>query len=648
MLRGRYRPIKLIGRGGFGRTYLAQDNDRLNAPCVIKQFAPQTQGTKSFDKAVNLFNQEAIRLHDLGEHVQIPALLAYFEQDHYLYLIQQLIDGQTLLQEMLEHGPLDEFGIRDLLHDTLPVLDFIHRHNVIHRDITPTNLIRRETDRRLFLIDFGIAKRFGETLTTGPGTRIGTEGYAPIEQLRGGQAYPCSDLYSLGATCMHLFTGRKPENLYDPMAGRWMWREVLAKQGRYVSQELGHILEQLVLDTVSDRFQSAQAVIEALKALPTFRGSVPGWVRQYADGTLLSDSGLLPDPVVVPVADAVEADMLPTSLPPSVSASLSSPAISLEAKPTPPPAASTPTRSKDPVSSKNAEWQCVRVMTGHQSWVTAVTFNPRMASLASGSLDDSVKIWNLQTGQAVKTLHGHPRGVNDVHIDSRGQLLISCGDGGTIKVWSLTAGRLLHTLEGHVRGVTSVAVDPKGDVLASASKDKTIKLWKLGTGSPLRTLLGSPSTVKAIALSPDGTILFSGGLDHKVRLWDVKTGEMMRFISGHVSPVNDVAVSHNGRFIVSASKDKSLMLWSVGTGAIIHTLRGHTQEVNSVAIAPDNRTIISGSTDRTIKVWDARTGKLLHTLTGHSNTVTAISVHRTGRLIASTSADKTIRVWKLG
>lgn len=102
MLRGRYQPVKLIGRGGFGRTYLSLDSDRLDAPCVIKQFAPQNQGTKPFKKAVTLFNQEAVRLHELGEHAQIPSLLAYFEHEQYLYLVQQFIDGKTLIQEVLE------------------------------------------------------------------------------------------------------------------------------------------------------------------------------------------------------------------------------------------------------------------------------------------------------------------------------------------------------------------------------------------------------------------------------------------------------------------------------------------------------------------------------------------------------------------
>ncbi|MGF1460718.1 MAG: protein kinase [Leptolyngbyaceae cyanobacterium] len=648
MLRGRYIPQKLIGRGGFGRTYLAQDSDRLNAPCVIKQFVPQTKGTQAFNKAVELFNQEAVRLHDLGEHVQIPALLAYFEQDHFLYLVQQFIDGKNLIQEVLEHGPLDEIGVRNLLLDCLPVLDFIHQQNVIHRDITPTNLIRRDTDRRLFLIDFGIAKHFGEALTESAGTRIGTEGYAPIEQLRGGQAFQSSDLYSLGATCLHLLTGRKPENLYDHMAGAWRWQEILAQQGRSISPELTAVLDRLVQDAVGDRFPSAKSTLEALKSLPTLRGSVPGWTRRHPSSSV-NQSETASVSVVTPT---IEAEIPRTTPPPLMPEATVSVTVQ---KPPPPaatvaaPTATTATEVAETETMSNVrDWQCVRVLSGHQSWVTAVAFNPRSATLVSGSLDDTIKIWDLQTGAEMTTLQGHPRGVNDLRISTKGQVLVSCGDDGTVKVWNLSARRLIHTLEGHARDVTSVTIGHKGWTLASGSKDKTIKLWKMDKGTALKTLLGSPAAVRAVAMTPDESFLFSGGLDNKVRLWDLKTGEMTRFLSGHVSPVNDVAVSQDGLFVVSASKDKTLIVWSVGTGSIIHALKGHNKEVNSVAIAPDNRTIVSGSSDRTLKIWDARTGKLLHTLMGHSHVINAIAIHRTGRLIASASADKTVRVWRLG
>jgi serine/threonine protein kinase len=646
LMRGRYRPIKLIGRGGFGRTYLAEDWDRLNAPCVIKQFAPQATGTKAFDKAIQLFNQEAMRLNELGEHAQIPALLAYFEHDQYLYLVQQFIDGKTLIQEMVQNGPLDEMAIRTLLQELLPVLDFIHHHGVVHRDITPTNVIRRESDRRLFIIDFGIAKQFGDALLLEPGTRIGTEGYAPIEQLRSGQAYPCSDLYSLGATCLHMLTGRKPERLYDPLEGAWRWREFLAQQDVAVSAELGQVLDILVKDIVNERYQTAAEVLAALAHLPKLEGTVPGWTRQHPTGRLSERTGLsVSGPPDQPKPLNVQGAVPPTS-PPTPPPDLE-PVVFTDAPPSEPTtqAELAPTIAA-PLGSGQGAWACVGQLQGHQSWVTTVAFNPRTPTLVSGSLDDTIKVWNLQTGTLMFTLQGHPRGVNGVTISAKGQVLVSCGDDETVRVWNLTAGRRLHTLKGHMRDVTSVAIGHQGWLLASGSKDKTINLWKLDKGTLIRTLIGSPAAIKAVAITPDETRVLSGGLDNKIRLWDLKTGNITRTLSGHNSTVNCLAVSRDGLFVASASKDRTVRLWSTATGAQIHCLTGHLQEVNSVEIAPDNRTIVSGSSDATVRIWDAKTGQLQTTLTEHTNAVTSIAIHRSGRLLASASADKTIRIWK--
>ena len=578
---------------------------------------------------MQLFNQEAVRLHDLGEHAQIPALLAYFEQDQYLYLVQQFIDGKTLLQEVVQQGPLDEAGIRNLLLDLLPVLEFIHSHNVVHRDITPTNIIRRETDRRIFLIDFGIAKQFGDALLLiEPGTRIGTEGYAPIEQLRGGHAYPCSDLYSLGATCLHLMTGCKPDRLYDPMDGRWRWREYLSQQDLTFGEELGQVLDRLVKDLVSDRYQSAAEVLEAIAQLPRLTGNVPGWVRQQPTGRLSNaGAGFATSPETVTVTR------------PQAETS-----NGVDAAPIAEP--SQENNQPSPAIKSVGGWECVGILSGHKSWVTTVAFNPRTSTLVSGSLDDTVKVWDLQTGNIMFTLQGHRRGVNAVAISAKGQVLVSCGDDNTVQVWNLTTGRLLHTLKGHGRGVTSVAIGHQGWLLASGSKDKTINLWKLDKGIIIKTFADSMSVIKSVALTPDETTLISGGLDNKVRLLDIRTGQTIRTLSGHLSTINCVAISADGLFIASASKDKTVRIWSLATGAIIHCLKGHLQEVNSVAIAPDNRTIVSGSTDGTVKIWDAKSGDLKFTLSDHTNAVTSVSIHRTGKLLASASSDKTIRVWK--
>ncbi|MFM6281242.1 MAG: protein kinase domain-containing protein, partial [Dolichospermum sp.] len=184
LLDDRYHPIKFLGEGGFGRTFQALDKKRFNTPCVIKQFLPQQAGSAALQKATELFQQEGKRLQELGKHSQIPDLFAFFPQDGRLYLVQEFIDGQNLLEELRTQGKLNESQIRILLIELLPVLQFIHDNNIIHRDIKPENIIR-STNGKLFLIDFGVSKETSGSILTRVGTTVGTPGYAPPEQFRG-------------------------------------------------------------------------------------------------------------------------------------------------------------------------------------------------------------------------------------------------------------------------------------------------------------------------------------------------------------------------------------------------------------------------------------------------------------------------------
>lgn len=280
LLKERYRPIQPLARGGFGRTFLAVDEDIPSKPyCVVKQLYFLDQNPEYYNKAVELFRQEAFHLNALGTHPQIPSLLAYFEQEQRLYLVQELIDGQTLEQE-LQQGAFDESQIWELLEDLLPVLKFIHTHQVIHRDIKPENIMRRrgnsprETlpfgsasgDRDLVLIDFGSAKHLTDTALLRQGTAIGSQEYAAPEQAKG-KAFPASDLYSLGVTCIRLLTNVPPLDMYDIDEHRWWWRHHLPK-GRSVSDRLGQILDNLLQHSISQRYSCADEVLPANNIAP--------------------------------------------------------------------------------------------------------------------------------------------------------------------------------------------------------------------------------------------------------------------------------------------------------------------------------------------------------------------------------------------
>ncbi len=268
--RGKYRILRAIGQGGFGKTFLAVDESQPDQPkCVVKQFFPHSL-SNSQEEAAELFRSEAERLKQLGNHPQIPELLEYFEQDGQQYIVQEFIDGLNLEEELAIKGSLNESQVLELLKDILPVLEFIHAHHVIHRDIKPANLIRRRANGQLVLVDFGASKYSTETIMKKTGTLIGSPAYTAPEQVMGKATF-ASDLYSLGVSCLHLLTHMQPFELMDHGTGEWVWRDYLSNP---VSLSLGYVLDRLLERGTRSRYQSATAVLQDLAVTPSLQTSV--------------------------------------------------------------------------------------------------------------------------------------------------------------------------------------------------------------------------------------------------------------------------------------------------------------------------------------------------------------------------------------
>ena len=263
-LRDRFIVLRPIGQGGFGKTYLAQDQDNRNKLCVVKRFTYVSIDPQSTQKAEQLFEQEAERLDQLL-HPQIPRLLAYFQEGDYLYLVQEFVVGKTLQEELAAEGKFSEAKIRAVLQGLLPILKFIHSRKVIHRDLKPDNIMRRQTGE-LVLIDFGVAKLL-EQSGVGPdsgsiGTTIGTPGYAAPEQIQG-RVSPASDLFALGATCFQLLTKAFTSGQLSPVEYDWVqrWQQHADPN---ISPELKQILSRLITVDDRQRYPTATAVLKAL------------------------------------------------------------------------------------------------------------------------------------------------------------------------------------------------------------------------------------------------------------------------------------------------------------------------------------------------------------------------------------------------
>ena len=284
-LNNHYRIVRELGHGGFGRTYLAEDAHRFNEPCVLKEFAPQVHGSYALQKSEELFEREAGVLYKL-QHNQIPRFRELFRVSisdrGYLFLVQDYVPGQTyrfLLDARKRQGlRFIEAEINQLLQQILPVLEYIHSLGVLHRDISPDNLILRLSDGMPVLIDFGGVKQVAATVeslfaeangTPGPATRIGKLGYAPVEQMQMGIVSPHSDLYALAATVLVLLTGKEPHQLLDSQTLHWNWRAECS-----LSPNLSLVLDKMLAQQPSQRYSSAREVMLALSGNPPLQ---PPW-----------------------------------------------------------------------------------------------------------------------------------------------------------------------------------------------------------------------------------------------------------------------------------------------------------------------------------------------------------------------------------
>jgi WD40 repeat protein len=591
-LRDRYLAIEPIGQGGFGRTFKAIDEDKPAKPfCVIKQFLPQVEGTAAAGKAAELFTQEASALEQL-DNPSIPKLLAYFiTPEHRLYLVQEFIDGQNLKGELATNGVFSSAQIRELLSTLLPVLAYVHNLGFIHRDIKPENIMRRTSDRRLFLVDFGAAKVTAPDRAQQQGTTIGTPEFMAPEQAWG-RASAASDLYGLGVTCINLLTGFSPFKLVDDNSGEWDWRKKLPHQ---IEPDLATVLDKLIQHKPIDRYATANEVITALQ------------------GNIATPTPAIARSIITPV---------------------------------PTPAVAQPIVQIPVVAQTDRQWVCTHTFEWHSKPINAIAMFPDGQYLVSGDDGGTVAIWNLAIPQYPIATYRAKNSVQAVAASPNLSQIASGDKDRKVQLGrkeSITNSR--KELDGDGGFVYTVEFSPDGKILASGGADRRIRLWNTESGKIIYTLDGHQDAVTTVKFMPNGKILISAGADRTLRFWDLDRKQLLRTIEVHEQKIHALAIGRDGKTIVSGSSDRTVQLRQLGTSSQ-HNLQGHQDAVLAVAISADDKTIASGSIDGRICLWDAATQQLIANFPAHQSAVRSIVFQPSGTNFISASWDRTIKVWQ--
>jgi WD40 repeat protein/serine/threonine protein kinase len=686
---GPYKLLQLIGEGGMGVVYMAEQEQPVRRRVALKVIKPGMDSKQ----VIARFEAERQALA-MMDHLHIAKVLdAGTTAEGRPYFVMELVRGVPITKFCDQ----EHLTPRERLELFVPVCQAIqhaHQKGVIHRDLKPSNILVTLYDGKPVpkVIDFGVAKALHTKLTertmfTEFGAVVGTLEYMSPEQaeMSGLDVDTRSDVYALGVLLYELLTGTTPfekkrlraaalaevmriihdeepptpstrlsqsgESLAGIAAAR---KTEPAKLTKLMRGELDWIVMRALEKDRARRYETANAFardvqryladepVEACPPSATYR--LRKFARKHTKALATAAAfvtllfvGLVGATVLAVWATSAEREADRQRI------------TSDEAKQDAVKARAEAERQRD---AARLTAYATGVGLAMHAWDenNVVRARELLAEIPTEAAGRDLRGFEWYYLSRLchfepRTLKGHASGVTSVAFSPDGQRLASGSYDHTVKIWSTATGLDLGPLKSHAGVVTSVAFSPDGRRLASGSDDQTVKIWDSATGQALLTLEGHTKPVRNVAFSPDGRRLASGSDDQTVRIWDSATGQQLHTLKGHAGIVTSVAFSPDGRRLASGSVDNAAKIWDSTTGQELLTLKGHTKPVKSVTFSPDGRRLASGSDDQTVKIWDSATGQALLTLMGHAGLVTSVAFSPDGRRLASGGHDNAVKIW---